>query len=54
LDKQLGMLLQVLRLEFHVNAKGLVTQRGAGVIRKTNSAVYTAIGTIMIVGTYQV
>ena len=42
----------MLELECHVNVKNNVVQSGADVIRKTNSVVYTAIGTIMTVVTY--
>ncbi len=40
-------------LEYHVNVKGNVVQRGAGVIRKLRSVAYTAITMIMTVATYQ-
>ena len=51
---QLERLLQVLRLEYHANAKSSVVQRVVDVIRKASSVVYTAITMIMTVGTYQV
>ena len=47
-------LLQAHGLEYHVNVRVNVVQRGAVVIRKQRSVVYTAITMIMTVATYQV
>ena len=44
----------MLELEYHVSVRGTVIQSGAGAIRRASSVVYTAIGTIMTVVTYQV
>ena len=43
----------MLRSEYPVSAKGSVIQRGAGVIRKLRSVVYTAITMTIIVVIYQ-
>jgi hypothetical protein len=48
------MHLQAHGLEYHVNVKDSVVQRGAGVIRKISSVAYTAIGMSITVVTYQV